>query len=174
MRLFALAATAALSACADNSARPRTPAPAQSPATANATANLISISYSTSACFGGCPVYAVTVTSDGRGLWEGQRFVATTGERAFAVTPGQFAAFASALARHRPNGDRRLVTQAECPQFATDLDGVDVVWTDRAGRRDVLSAYFGCDMESNRTMFAELKAAIHALPIVALIGPAGS
>lgn len=173
MRL-ALAATVLLSACAV--APPRStiaPAAAQPPAVANAAANLASISYSTSACFGACPVYAVTVTSDGRGTWEGQRFVAATGERAFAVTPAQFAAFASALARHRPNGDRRLVTQGECRQFATDLDGVDVVWTDRAGRRDVLSAYFGCDMEANRAMFAELKAAIRALPVAALIGSAG-
>lgn len=175
MRLFALAATGLLAACAANSSRtPAAPAPAKSPAQSPATANLASISYSTSACFGGCPVYAVTVTSDGRGTWEGQRFVAATGEHAFAVTPAQFAAFASALAPHRPNGDRRLVTQAECRQFATDLDGVDVVWTDGAGRRDVLSAYFGCDMEANRTMFAELKAAIRALPIAVLIGPAGS
>ena len=175
MRLFALLTTALLSACAAGP-MPGVPAavPVQFPAVVDATADLASISYSTTACFGSCPVFAVVVTRDGRGEWEGQRFVAALGERTFAVAPAQFAAFAAALAPHRPKGDRRLVTPAECAAYVTDADGVDVVWTDRAGRKDTLSAYFGCDREANRALFANLKGAIRALPVAALIGPAGS
>lgn len=176
MRLVPLVALGLLTSCATlptaEPARPQAQQPARVPPAGDAVANLASITYSTSRCMGGCPVFAVTVTADGRGSWEGQRYVAALGEQAFAVSPTQFAAFAGALAPHRPSGDRRLVTQAECRQFATDMNGVDIVWTDRAGKRDVLSAYFGCDMEANRAMFEDLRAAIRALPLAALIGPA--
>ncbi len=153
-------------------APPAMPAPRPASASRAVPADLQSITYSTSPCFGACPVYAVTVTRDGRGNWEGQRYVAAMGDRAFAATPQQFAAFAAALEPHRPNGDRRLVTQEECGRFATDLDGVDIVWQRAGGRQDVLSAYYGCDMEANRAMFDALRGAIRQLPVAALIGPA--
>ena len=135
------------------------------PSRPSATAGLASISYSTSPCFGACPVYAVTVTADGRGTWEGQRYVGVMGERAFAVTPQQFAAFARALQPYRPDGERRLVTQDQCASYATDMPGVDVFWNRPNGKPDVLSAYFGCDIEGNRALFDGLKAAVDALPI---------
>ena len=137
-------------------------------------AGLRSISYSTSPCFGGCPIYAVTVSADGTGLWEGQRYVAATGERSIRVSPDQFAAFARALQPHRPDGERRFNTQADCTQFATDMDGVDVRWTQADGSTDVLSAYYGCDMEANRALFDDLRTAIRQLPVANLIGPAAS
>ena len=165
---------ALLAACA----APVSPPPATLPSTATTPiavpAGLRSISYSTSPCMGGCPVYAITVNADGTGLWEGQRYVAVKGEAPLAISPGQFAAFARALQPHRPDGERRFNTQADCATFATDMDGVDVRWTQVDGSADVLSAYYGCDMEANRALFDDLRAAVRQLPVAALIGPAAS
>ena len=171
-RILSLIALAGLAGCVQPAAPPPAAAPVVRPAGVTIPPGLRSISYSTSPCFGACPVYAVTVNADGSGLWEGQRFVAVTGERAFRVSPEQFAAFARALQPMRPATDRRLNVQADCARFATDLDGVDVRWEQADGRATVLSAYFGCDMEANAALFDALRAAPKALPIAAFIGPA--
>ena len=175
MRHLVLAtATLLTAACASApvGAPPAAPTrPTAAPARA-APADLQSITYSTSPCFGTCPVYAVTVTRDGRGSWEGQEHVAAMGDRAFAASPAQFAAFAAALEPYHPDGDRRLVTQEECATFVTDQPGVDIVWQRAGNRQDVLSAYFGCDRQANAAMFDALRAAILQLPVQALIGPA--
>ena len=57
------------------------------------------------------------------------------------------------------------MTQDQCRSYATDMPGVDVFWNRATGKPDVLSAYFGCDMEGNRALFDGLKAAVDALPI---------
>ena len=62
-----------------------------------------SISYETGHCFGACPVYAVTVHSDGSGLFEGKRFTAVSGQRAFRIDPDQYRAFAGRLEPLRPD-----------------------------------------------------------------------
>ncbi|NWO68033.1 DUF6438 domain-containing protein, partial [Escherichia coli] len=61
-----------------------------------------SIRYETGACFGRCPIYAVTVRPDGSGVFEGKRFTAVTGERAFKLSRAQYDAFAAKLAPYRP------------------------------------------------------------------------
>lgn len=172
MRLVALFAPLIIAGCASVVPAPPQASESRPPsslASLAVPADLTSISYSTSPCFGACPVYAVTVTADGRGTWEGQRFVDVIGEHAFAVTPQQFAAFARALEPYRRDGERRLVTQDQCRSYATDMPGVDVFWHWASGKPDVLSAYFGCDMEGNRAMFDGLKAAVDALPIQGFI-----
>ena len=174
MRPILFVAALPLAGCASipANAPSTTQAPRAAPAARSVPADLQSITYSTSPCFGACPVYAVTVTRDGRGSWEGQSNVTAMGDRAFAATPAQVAAFAAALEPYRPDGDRRMVTQEECGRFATDMDGVDIVWQRAGDRQDVLSAYYGCDMEANRAMFDALRAAVRQLPVAALIGPA--
>ena len=85
-----------------------------------------SISYETGPCFGACPVFRVTVNSDGSGTFEGRRFTAVTGERGFRVTPAQYRAFADQLAPLRPaSGTMRYAGEA-CEMTATDMPSAEV------------------------------------------------
>ncbi|MES2443015.1 MAG: DUF6438 domain-containing protein [Pseudomonadota bacterium] len=132
-----------------------------------------SITYETGPCFGACPVYSVTVRPDGSGVFTGKRFTAVSGERAFKLSPAQYAAFAARLAPYRPESGERRVTPGEkgCEQAATDLPGVDVTWTRAIGDSQKLSYYFGCNMGGDRTMAEALGGAVEALPLEPLIGP---
>ena len=56
-----------------------------------------SITYRTGPCMGGCPIYNVTVRSDGSATFEGVNFTAVRGTREFRVTPRQYRAFAAWL-----------------------------------------------------------------------------
>ena len=60
------------------------------------------IVFETGPCFGACPVYRVTVNSDGSGTFEGRRFTAVDRHARLPVTPAQYRAFARQLAPLRP------------------------------------------------------------------------
>lgn len=120
------------------------------------------VSYATSACYGTCPVYSVTVYADGRGAFHGERFTAVAGDRIFRVTPAQYADFRRRLERFRLRG-------VSCRSSATDLPTISLRWHDRGGdaRRNI---DLGCDTRANAAAFAALRKAPDALPIAALIG----
>ena len=61
-----------------------------------------SITFQAGACFGRCPIYNVTVRSDGTGTFEGVNFTAVRGSRDFRLTARQYQAFARHLAPIRP------------------------------------------------------------------------
>jgi hypothetical protein len=123
-----------------------------------------SISFETGPCFGACPVYRVTVNSEGGGTFEGRRFTAVTGTRSFRATPEQFRAFAARLAPLRPaSGERRLTGDA-CEMMATDQPTTDVTWRSAASEQKFYF-YYGCDMEKNRPIAERLDAAPGLLPI---------
>ena len=130
---------------------------------------LRSISYAAGPCFGACPVFRVTVNSDGTGVFNGGRFAAVTGERRFTVTPAQFRAFAARLAPYRPAAGERLYSGESCRRMATDQDSVEIVW--RGAAEQKLNVYYGCDMEANRAMFERLRSAPTLLPIGDFIRP---
>jgi hypothetical protein len=145
----AVVAFAALSACATG---PADATPAET------------IRFETGPCFGACPVYRVTVTGDGSGVFEGRRFTAVTGTRAFRATPAQYRAFARQLAPLRPaRGSVRYAGEA-CRSTATDLPSAEVTWRSRRGTRS-LYFYYGCDMDRNRAVAERLDAAPRLLPI---------
>jgi hypothetical protein len=126
------------------------------------------IVFETGPCFGTCPVYRVTVNGNGSGIFEGRRFTAVTGTRAFRLTPGQYQAFARHLAPLRPaRGSVRFAGEA-CRSMATDLPSAEVTWRDRRGPQS-LYFYFGCDMAKNRAIAARLNAAPGLLPIAHFI-----
>ena len=131
-----------------------------------------SITYETGPCFGVCPVYSVTVRPDGSGVFTGKRFTAVTGERAFKLSPAQYAAFAGRLQRYRPaSGEKRYAPgEKECGNAATDLPSVDITWRRAIGDSQHLYYYFGCDMGGNPAMANTLGGAIEELPLEALIG----
>jgi hypothetical protein len=123
------------------------------------------IAYETGPCFGRCPVYRVTVRSDGRGTFEGIRFTAFTGARPFRLTRAQYRAFAERLAPDRPaQGQRRYQPGTPlCRQAATDLPSVSIVWRGRGEQS--LYVYYGCDRRQNGAMFDRLASAPALLPI---------
>ncbi|HEU4960558.1 MAG TPA: DUF6438 domain-containing protein [Sphingomonas sp.] len=125
------------------------------------------IRYETSPCFGACPVYAVTVSSDGSGRFEGKRFTAVTGGRTFAVTPQQFADFKRRLQPYRPaDGERRIAAgNADCGQVITDQPGAAVTWSGGDAPPATLSLYYGCTAPELAAMKQALHAAPEALPI---------
>jgi hypothetical protein len=131
------------------------------------------ISYETGPCFGACPVYKVTVSSDGSGIFEGRRFTAVTGERNFRLSPAQYRAFAAQLAPVRPERGTVRYSGEACRMMATDLPSAEVVWSG-SGEERRLYFYFGCDMERNRALAERLQAAPRLLPIAELIGRPGA
>jgi hypothetical protein len=129
-----------------------------------------SITYETGACFGRCPIYAVTVRADGTGRFEGHNFTAVTGARTFRLTRRQYRAFAARLAPHRPRGTVEITyNHPRCRQPATDLPSAAVTW--RQGRReDRLSFYYGCLDPGNAALAQALRSAPALLPIGDFIG----
>lgn len=129
------------------------------------------IRYTTSPCFGACPVYSVTVRPDGTGTFEGQRFTAVSGARDFRVTPAQYDAFLTRLAPYRPrSGTVRTAPGAPaCGQHATDMPGVEVQWDGKAGHRS-FSYDFGCERARNPGVADALGSAPDLLPIAGMIG----
>lgn len=134
-----------------------------------------SIRYEASACFGTCPIYQVTLRPDGTGVFNGVRFTAVSGERAFKFSRAEYDAFAAKLAPYRPESGTKLYTPADkknCAQAATDLPGVEITWTRAIGDSQKLSYYFGCDMDKNQDMAEAVGSAPEAVPALdALIGP---
>lgn len=146
------------------------PASAQSP-TRSPTR---SITYETGICFGRCPVYSVTIYSNGRATFTGRRFTAVEGTREFRVTAGTYLRFARHLEPLRParaeairySGDR-------CRVMATDLPSATVTWRGQGGDRS-LYFYYGCDMQQNRAIADRLRRAPEVLgPLRDIIGPRG-
>lgn len=129
------------------------------------------IRYERGPCFGVCPVYAVTVSSDGAGTFEGKRFTGVTGERTFAITPAQFADFRKRLAPYRPaTGERRIESgSADCGAMMTDQSSVSVSWQGGGAAPASLSLYYGCTAPDLAAMKQALGKAADALPIAALI-----
>ena len=127
------------------------------------------IRYETAPCFGTCPVYAVTLTPDGKGIFEGKRFTAVTGIRAFRITPAAYQAFAARLAPYRPAGNEMLYQPGtpNCGNAPSDMPSVDIVWTESSGGRQHLNVYDGC---GSQTMRDALRAAPGDLPIRPFIG----
>ncbi|HYD13562.1 MAG TPA: DUF6438 domain-containing protein [Allosphingosinicella sp.] len=141
------------------------PAAAQSP-TRSPTR---SITYETGPCFGRCPVYSVTVYSNGRATFTGRRFTAVEGTREFRVSPGTWRALARHLEPVRPQrGDIRY-SGDRCRSMATDLPSASVTWHDPDGRRS-LYFYYGCDMQRNRALADRLRRAPDLLPLGDFIG----
>lgn len=129
------------------------------------------ITYATEPCFGRCPVYRLTVSSDGIAVFEGRENTLVTGRRTFAIKLEEYAAFKAMLEPYRPVGERILGRDpAQCNnRVATDLPGVDIRWSSE-DRSDHLYAYYGCDMEGNREMYQALMRAPYELPMTIYIG----
>lgn len=132
-----------------------------------------SITYSTDPCFGTCPVYSVSVTPDGGGVFEGKQHVARIGTQEFRIDPASYRRFADTLASVRPQqGDRNISHgEPDCGNAPTDMPGITVRWSSDTGAADqTLRLYLGCRSEEAMRVAGVLKAAPDLLPIGAYIG----
>ena len=129
------------------------------------------ILYESGPCFGACPIYKVTIRSDGSATFEGINFTRIRGVRQFRVTPREYRAFANHLAPIRPaRGSIDYNGSARCRVMATDMPSAAVTWTGWRGTQS-LHFYYGCDMERNRGLARRLSSAPGLLPIGDFIGP---
>ena len=131
-----------------------------------------SITYETGACFGRCPIYSVTVHSDGRATFTGRGFTAVTGTRELFVGAGTYLTLARHLDPLRPRQEGQVrYSGANCRVTATDLPSAHVVWDGQGGRRS-LYFYYGCDMQKNRAIAERLRGVPALLPQLGdFIGP---
>jgi hypothetical protein len=127
------------------------------------------IRYETAPCYGTCPVYAVTITAEGKGTFEGKSHTTVTGIRTFQATPAAYRAFAARLVPYRPTGNEMLYQPGtpNCGNAPSDMPSVDVVWTELNGGRQHLNVYYGCGPQAMRDA---LRAAPNELPIGSMIG----
>jgi hypothetical protein len=131
-----------------------------------------SITYRTGPCMGGCPIYTVTVRSDGTGTFEGVNFTTVRGTRNFRVTPREYRAFAAWLAPIRPvRGSLDYNSSQLCRTMATDMPSAGVTWRSRRGEQR-LNYYYGCDMQRYGALSRRLSRAPDRLPIGDFIGHA--
>ena len=157
MRIVALIALGLLASCSDE--RPRQ---AQTPQ---------SVDFETTPCFGSCPVFKVRLFSDGKGEYEGGRFVAQKGTHAFTATPEQVQAFFDRLRPFRPQGAVRH-DMGHCAVPAhTDASSIDVRWRGPAGE-DSLHWNFGCRDPKLSAIQPNLQDAWQELPLDDLVGTA--
>jgi hypothetical protein len=138
---------------------------------APASAQVTSISYETTPCFGFCPIYRATVNADGSGLFEGREHSRVQGERRFRITRAQFRALVARLAPVRPaRGDISYDDANRCQGAGrppTDSSSVHISWTE--GRRtQTLRFYTGCRNPQVRRALDEAR---RLLPIEAWVNP---
>lgn len=131
------------------------------------------VSYSTQPCRGFCPVYSVTVTPAGEGVFEGRDHTAVKGERRFTVDAATAGRFIEHVGAVRPaRGDRRIEMNGDdCGVAATDLPAIDVTWESSTGAApQSLHLYLGCRGDEADRVRAVLQSAPDLLPIAAFIG----
>lgn len=105
------------------------------------------ITYHVTPCLGACPVYTVSVSSDGQAIYNGENFVAVKGERSFRVTPSEFDAFRARLAPYRPKHGKEVLIQPDsalCPKYATDSPSIEMTWYSDGHPGGHLNYYAGC------------------------------
>jgi len=119
-------------------------------------------------CWETCPSYVLTISSTGRGTFQGRIDTAFIGKRRFRATPAQFAEFRRRLASLRPTGELRI-DKENCPVvYFSDLPSIDIQWSGD-GPKSHLHLYFGCDWDRKRAAFEALERAPEALGIKKLI-----
>lgn len=157
MRSIAILAAVLLAGCTTTSGADR-PAPQ-------------SVSFETTPCFGSCPVFSMTIDANGKGTYEGGRFVKVKGRHEFTASPEQVRAFFERIGAFRPQGEKHY-DYGNCPvAVSTDSPSVNVTWNS-AGGADALYWYLGCRVESLNAIEPDLYNAWKELPLDDLVGMA--
>ena len=127
--------TAALVGCSHGSTSPEPPAAAP----------IEAVTMHRSACYGRCPVYAVTVKSDGAVLIQGLEHVKGGGDLTQRISPARVAELAKAIDEigYWTWKSQYLSQEDGCTAVATDHPGVDIE-VRRGGATKRVSYYYGC------------------------------
>jgi len=109
------------------------------------------ISYTTTRCFGTCPVYTVSIQPNGIVQFNGIMFTKVEGEKATKVSRDTYIKIANELKSFRPNtGD--VVDNQDCDYKVSDLQSVNIVWKNKNGVETKLNHYYGCMDDSNKKL----------------------
>ena len=117
------------------------------------------IHYSSSPCFGACPIYSVEISPSGTVNFNGKQYTKVTGTRDLQVDPAVYKKLQSELKTYRPETGSNVKTTG-CVQTATDKPSSYFWWKQADGTTTRLSHYTGCISPAND----ELNKLIDKLP----------
>ena len=108
-------------------------------------------------CFGWCPVYKVTVHSDGRALYEGEAWVKTKGTVTDDIPPAKVQELISALneANFSSLHDSYAGKEDGCPEFWTCSPGV-VITVKLNGESKTIRHDYGCREQRENGDYGEV------------------
>ena len=112
-------------------------------------------------CFGFCPVYTMTLHSDGAYVLEGGRNTRQTGLHRGQLSPAAYDRAAAALEEagfDARDPDITMGNPAACRNPHTDAQTANITWSKRAGKKRV-TYYQGCNAPKMRKALEELRAA---------------
>lgn len=156
MRLTALFSALALAACAAP-ANPGLDAPAPDPQTADRG----SITLEETPCFGFCPVYTMTLNSDGSYILDGGRHSRTEGVQEDALARAAYDQAAGALREAEfDSRPKQIVMGApSCETPRTDAQTAIITWRRPEGTKQV-RFYKGCGLPAMKAAVKALRAAM--------------
>lgn len=104
-----------------------------------------SITLERGACFGACPIYEVTITSDGTVNFEGRQYTKTKGTAKGHISVQDFRRLVAEFERinYFSLPDRYAPGTSVCPQVITDMPSADTS-IHLKGKSKTVSHYYGC------------------------------
>lgn len=156
MRLTALFSAFALTACA----APANP-DADAPAPGLQTGDRGSITLEETPCFGFCPVYKMTLNSDGSYILDGGRHSRTEGVQEGELQSAAYDRAAGALREAEFDSRPKQIVMGEpsCKTPHTDAQTAIITWERPEGTKQV-RFYKGCDLPAMETAVESLRAAM--------------
>jgi acetamidase/formamidase len=116
--------------------------------TGNQNASDDQITLERTACFGTCPIYTLTIKSDGSVTFNGKRFTKTTGAANGKITQADFRALVSEFEKinYFSLPDAYAPGTKECPRMVTDMPSANTSIR-LSGRAKSVAHYYGCGTE---------------------------
>ncbi|UEC01713.1 DUF6438 domain-containing protein [Burkholderia vietnamiensis] len=109
-----------------------------------------SITVSTGPCFGYCPVYDLTIHSDGQVRFHGERHTMLLGDRELQRPPAKYKEASTLLEPFRPAD--ASVSETKCDRTITDSQTYEITWTSATGQKTVLRHDRGCLSAQNERL----------------------
>jgi len=118
------------------------------------------INYSTTECHGTCPIYSLSLSPDGKVIFNGLKYTNIQGIKEVKVTQETYNKIADQLNEYRPKTGESI-SDNNCSKRATDHQFVNFVWLAKSGTETKFEHYKGCMDESGR----KLNSIIEQLPM---------
>ncbi|GAB5347575.1 DUF6438 domain-containing protein [Alteriqipengyuania sp. 357] len=129
-----------------------------------------SVDYTVTPCFGFCPSFSMSVSADGKGTYDGERFVKEQGTAAFSASPEEVAAFFDRIAPFRPEESVQYGYENCDGPVATDSPSVKITWHEAGAEPVTLDWYMGCRQPGLTQNREALYKAWQELPLADLVG----